>query len=298
MHEPKSKQTARIAPAGLAFLVITSIGWGSNWPATKYLLGQLPPLTYRGVMGLVGAALLAILAVLRGQSLRVPEGMWGRIVLSAAFNVTCWMVLIGFALLWLRASEVALIGYTMPVWAAIIAWPVLGEKPTVLRTTALFMALAGLATIMGGNGITASWEKLPGIVLALGGAIGFAFGTVFAKKLPIQMPPLSSAAWQILIGCLPITLIGLAIETTDVFAITQLGWILIVYVTIMQYCVAYVSWFAALARLPASIASIGTISVPIVGVVASAATLHEPLGAGQIAALLFTLASVVLATRA
>ena len=298
MHEPKSKQTARIAPAGLAFVVITSIGWGSNWPATKYLLGQLPPLTYRGVMGLVGAALLAILAVLRGQSLRVPEGMWGRIVLSAAFNVTCWMVLIGFALLWLPASEVALIGYTMPVWAAIIAWPVLGEKPTVLRTTALFMALAGLATIMGGNGITASWEKLPGIVLALGGAIGFAFGTVFAKKLPIQMPPLSSAAWQILIGCLPITLIGLAIETTDVFAITQLGWILIVYVTIMQYCVAYVSWFAALARLPASIASIGTIGVPIVGVVASAATLHEPLGAGQIAALLFTLASVVLATRA
>ncbi|PDT87324.1 EamA family transporter [Bradyrhizobium sp. Y36] len=297
MHEPKSKQTAHIAPAGLAFLVITSIGWGSNWPATKYLLGQLPPLTYRGVMGLVGAALLASLAGLRGQSLRVPEGMWGRIVLSATFNVTCWMILIGFALLWLPASEVALIGYTMPVWAAIIAWPVLGEKPTVLRTTALFMALAGLATIMGGNGISASWEKLPGIVLALGGAIGFAFGTVFAKKLPIQMPPLSSAAWQILIGCLPITLIGLAIETTDVFAITQLGWILIVYVTIMQYCVAYVSWFAALARLPASIASIGTIGVPIVGVLASAATLHEPLGAGKIAALLFTLASVVLATR-
>lgn len=58
--------------------------------------------------------------------------------------------------------------------------------------------------------------KLHGIVVALGGAIGFAFGTVFAKKLPIQMP-LSSAAWQILIGCLPITLIGLAIET-------QLGW--------------------------------------------------------------------------
>ncbi|AWL99669.1 DMT family transporter [Bradyrhizobium amphicarpaeae] len=297
MHEPRSRTTTRIAPAGLAFLAITSIGWGSNWPATKYLLGQLPPLTYRGVMGLVGAALLAMLAGLRGQSLRVPEGMWGRIILSATFNVTCWMVLIGFALLWLPASEVALIGYTMPVWAAIIAWPVLGEKPTALRTTALFMALAGLATIMGGNGISASWEKLPGIMLALGGAIGFAFGTVFAKKLPIQMPPLSSAAWQILIGCLPITLIGLAIETTDVFAITQLGWILIVYVTIMQYCVAYVSWFAALARLPASIASIGTIGVPVVGVLASAATLHEPLGAGQIAALLFTLASVVLATR-
>jgi drug/metabolite transporter (DMT)-like permease len=52
-----------------------------------------------------------------------------------------------------------------------------------------------------------------------------------------------------------------------------------------------------LTRLPASIAAIGTMAVPVIGVVASGITLHEPLGIGQIAALLFTLAGVVLATR-
>ena len=39
------------------------------------------------------------------------------------------------------------------------------------------------------------------------------------------------------------------------------------------------------------------LAVPVIGVVASALTLHEPLGPGQIAALVFTLSGVVLATR-
>ena len=38
------------------FLAITSIGWGFNWPVTKYLLSELPPLTLRGSTGVVGAA--------------------------------------------------------------------------------------------------------------------------------------------------------------------------------------------------------------------------------------------------
>jgi drug/metabolite transporter (DMT)-like permease len=139
--------------------------------------------------------------------------------------------------------------------------------------------------------------KLPGIIMALLGAMGFAAGTVLAKKLPLNLPPLSAAAWQIGIGCLPVAIVGLLIEKPDVAALSRLGWILMVYSTVIQFCVAYVSWFAALARLPASVAAIGTMAVPVIGVVASALALHEPLGMGQIAALMFTLAGVALATR-
>jgi drug/metabolite transporter (DMT)-like permease len=291
------KPRAHITPAGLMFLAITSIGWGFNWPVTKFLLGELPPLTLRGTTGVVGASLLAALALMRSQSLRVPRELWGRLVLAAFLNVACWMVLMGLALLWLPASEAALIAYTMPVWASMLAWPILGERPNLLRVISLVMAFAGLSAIMGGNGLAASMEKLPGILMALGGAIGFAFGTVLAKKLPLNLPPLSAAAWQIGIGCLPITIIGLLIERSDVGAVSHLGWILLVYSTVIQFCVAYVSWFAALARLPASVAAIGTMAVPVIGVVASALALHEPLGTGQMAALVFTLAGVALATR-
>jgi len=288
---------AQITPAGLMFLAITSVGWGFNWPVTKYLLSELPPLILRGSTGVIGASLLAGLAILSGQSLRVPREMWPRLVLAAILNVACWMVLMGLALLWLPASEAALIAYTMPIWASILAWPILGERPNLLRVISLVMAFAGLAAIMGSNGLAASSAKMPGIIMALGGAVGFAVGTVLAKKLPLALPPLTAAAWQIGIGCLPVAIVGLFIEKADVAALSQLGWILMVYSTVIQFCVAYVSWFAALARLPASVAAIGTMAVPVIGVVASALELHEPLGIGQISALVFTLAGVALATR-
>src|SRR6202166_1292872 len=294
-NQPGAK--ARIAPAGLPSLATPSIGWGFNCPITKYLLGLLPPLTLRGTTGVVGACLLALLAVWRRQNLHVPRELWPRLVLAAFLNVGCWMVMMGFALLWLPATEAALIAYTMPIWASLLAWPILGERPNLLRVISLVMAFAGLSAIMGGNGIAASIEKLPGIIMALGGAIGFAVGTVLAKKLPLSLPPLSAAAWQIGIGCLPVAIVGLFVEHADVAALSNLGWILIVYSTVIQFCVAYVSWFAALARLPASVAAIGTIAVRVLGVMAWAAALHEPPGAGEITALVFTLAGVVLATR-
>ena len=75
------------------------------------------------------------------------------------------------------------------------------------------------------------------------------------------------------------------------------GWLLLTYATVVQFCIAYVCWFAALVRLPASVAAIGTMAVPVIGVLASALALHEPLGIGQIAALAFTLAGVALATQ-
>jgi drug/metabolite transporter (DMT)-like permease len=287
----------RIAPAGLVFLAITSVGWGFNWPVTKFLLSELPPLTLRGVTGVFGALLLAALALIRRDSLRIPPSILRRLLVAGLLNVTGWMVLMGLALLWLPASEAALIAYTMPVWASLLAWPVLGERPTLLRTIALVMAFAGLASIMGGNGVSASVEKSPGIIMALGGSIGFAAGTVLLKKYPIHLPPITAAAWQIGLGCLPVAIVGLALETTHLSQVTPVGWGMLVYSVVGQFCIAYVSWFAALSRLPASVAAIGTMAVPVIGVVTSALALHEPLGPGQIAALAFTLAGVVLATR-
>ena len=120
---------------------------------------------------------------------------------------------------------------------------------------------------------------------------------MLAKKLPIHLPPITAAAWQIGIGCFPVAMVGLLGRDHASRAVTPLGWWLLFYSTVMQFCIAYVSWFAALARLPASVAAIGTMAVPVIGVVASALALGEPLGPGQIAALVLTLAGVVLATR-
>jgi drug/metabolite transporter (DMT)-like permease len=66
---------------------------------------------------------------------------------------------------------------------------------------------------------------------------------------------------------------------------------------LIGHCIAYVTWFGAVERLPASVAAIGTMLVPVIGVVVSAIALHEPLGLSQIGALVFTVAGVALAAR-
>jgi drug/metabolite transporter (DMT)-like permease len=296
MTAPK-QTSARVPLAGLIFLAITAIGWGLTWPVNKFLLGELPPLTLRGGTALVGAIILALLSLLRGQSLVVPRAMWTRVLLVAVFTVGTWMTLTGLSLLYLPASEAVLIAYTFPVWTVILAWPVLGEQPTVLRLIALIMAFAGLAAILGANGVSASMAKLPGMIMALAAAIGFALGSVMVKKRPIHMPPIPAASWQLGIGSLPLMAAGLLIETTHLDHVSALGWWLLAYSTVGQFCIAYVCWFAALARLPASVAAIGVMAAPVIGVATSALTLGEPLGPGQIAALIFTLAGVALATR-
>src|SRR5260370_1107025 len=136
---------AHIPPAGLIFVAIARGGWGFNWQIMKYLLSELPPLTMRGLTGVVGASLLAGLAIISGQSLRVPSELWPRLLLAAILNVACWMTLMGLALLWLPAGEAALIAYTMPVWASLLAWPILGERPGLLRVISRGLAVACLS---------------------------------------------------------------------------------------------------------------------------------------------------------
>jgi len=287
----------RIASLGLLFLVVTSIGWGFNWPMTKLLLTEWPPLTGRGGAGVIGGLVLAALALMRGESLRVPEGQWGRLIGLSMLNVFGWMALMSLALLWLPAGEAAVIAYTMPIWAAVLAWRVLGETLSLRRIIAMLMAFSGIAALMLGDGVHVTPQKLLGLVMAVTGAIGFAGGTVLGKKYPLRMTLLASAGWQIVVGSLPVLLLGLVFETAHVQALTFIGWGTFAYVGLIGFCLAYVCWFAALTLLPASVAAIGTMAVPVIGVVGAAVMLHEPLGIVQIAAFSFTLAGVALATK-
>jgi len=286
-----------MSPLGLVFLVIASVGWGLNFPIMKHLLTEWPPLSSRGLCGIVGAAALALIALARGERLRVPPPIWLRLWLVSTLAIGGWTAFMGLALVWLGASEAAVLGISIPVWVAFLARPILGERLSLLRALSLMVALAGIAVLIGGNGLDASIAKLPGIIFALTGAVCVALGTVLTKHFPLAMPPLSLAAWQVGLGCLPVAIVGLAIEQPQVAALSSIGWASMFYITLIQFCLCYVCWFAALERLPAATASIGTLLVPVVGVLAAAAMLHEPLGLREVAALVITLGGVAVALR-
>lgn len=281
---------------GLLCLLVTAFGWGLNWPAMKFLLREWPPLSARGAAGLTAALALALLAALRGERLAVPARSAGRLVLAAATNVTAWMGLSTLSLLWLGAGEGALLVYTMPIWATFLAWPILGERPTAGRLAALGLGVAGVAVLLGGHGLAVGSGKLPGVLLALGAAVLFALGTV-ALRSPLGLTPLAATAWQVGLGCAPMVAAGLLLERPELSALTPAGWAAMAYMTVVPMGVCYLCWFAALRRLPPATASVATLLVPLVGVVAAALALGEPLGPREALALALTLGGVSLALR-
>lgn len=287
----------RVDPRGLALLLFAVVGWGSNWAPLKLLLRELPPLTARAWAGLAAAALLALVMRARGVDLRVPRGLWPRLCLAALLNITAWMGLVSVALQWLDASEGIVLAYSMPVWAALIAWPVLGEKPTLYRVLALACGVGGVALVMAGNGFDLGTGKLPGVALCLVASVSFALGTVITKRWPLAMAPGAAVVWQVALGMIPLIGGALLFEQPRVAAVSAGGWVILAYMAVVPLCLCYLAWFAALRRLPASLCTQGSLLSPVVGMMGSALLLEEPFGPRQVAAFLLIVVGVVLAVR-
>jgi drug/metabolite transporter (DMT)-like permease len=281
---------------GLAFLLAATIGWGVSWPVQKFLLTELPPLSMRAATAVIAMPLAFALATVRGERLAVPANQWPALVLMAMLNYGLFLILAVTALAWLRASEAAIYVYSMPTWAALIAWLGFGERPTRTRVVALVLGIAGVVVLVGGSGVAASWDKLPGIAAALGAAWSFAFGTVLSKHRPLRLPLVAGVAWQVTLGALPPVALAL-FERPNWQAVTPLGWIGLFYAAVVPLVLAYLAWFRALRLLPASTVAIGSLLAPVIGVTGSALLLGEPLGARQIIALVLTLAGIALAAR-
>ncbi len=279
---------------GRLYLLGTALGWGLNWTVLKFVLHDWPPLFARSTAGLVAALGLAIAAASRGESLWVPRDLFGRLGVAAAINVFAWMGFTALSLTWLNVAEGALIAYSMPIWATLLAWPLLGDRPGWRSITALALAAAGITVLMGGPHLSGGGGKLPGISFALAAAILFGWGTVRAHK-PIPLPPTVLTAWQVGLGCLPMLLISLIWERPRVGALSLPGLLAMTYMAAGPMALCYLSWFAALRRLPTSVAATGMLLVPIVGTLSAALILGEPLGVRQLCAFALTLTGVGLA---
>jgi drug/metabolite transporter (DMT)-like permease len=281
---------------GFLCLVVTAFGWALNWPLMKLLLLQWPPLFARGLAGTLAAAILAALALSRGERLQVPREAIPRLIFASFTNVFAWMGFGTMAMKYVTVGEGALIAYTMPIWAMLFAWPFLHEKPTLRDIAALLLGIAGVALLLGADLSAFSAGKLTGIALALSCAILFALGNVLNRKI-LPMPPLVVAAWQVGLGCFVMLVLGAAFEHPNYAAITPAGIACFAYMTLVPMGLCYLTWFETLRRLPPTSASTGMLLVPVIGVVSAAFILGEPLGFREVAAMVLTLGGVTLALQ-
>lgn len=270
-------------------LVMLSLLWGLCWPAMKIALDEIPPFSMRVGTTFISVTLLFAIAALRGQDLRVPRGVARvHVVIASLFNLVGFTLFAAFAQMQSTTSRVAILTYTMPIWAAVLAWPVLGERLTRIRGLALALCIAGLAVLI--YPLTDSGNMV-GVFLALGAAISWALGTVFQKWADIPINSLTLSCWQFLVGflvlaaCLPIFEGSLHLWPVSVAALLGLSF------TGVAAALAYLLWFTIVKRLPAMTASLGVLSTPVIGVASSALILGERPTASDIIGFALTLAA-------
>ena len=173
---------------GFLCLGVTAFGWALNWPLMKLLLQQWPPLFSRGLAGVASALILFSIAKARGQALEVPREAVPRLLFASFTNVFAWMGFGTVAMKFVPVGEGALIVYTMPIWATLLAWPLAGIRPKLVDIAALVLGIGGIAVLLGGNGLSFDGGRIVGIVLLFSAAILFAIGNILNRA------PLADAA--------------------------------------------------------------------------------------------------------
>ena len=283
--------------AGFLFLVTVWFCWGFSYPATKLMLQSIDVWTGRAmIMGAAGVLML-ILARVMGQGIWVPRGQWRDLIIAALLNMTIFQIGMTLGVHYFGAGRTVVIVYTMPLWAMLFAWPLLGDRPTALRLAALGCGIAGLVVLMSQD-FAGLADATLGALCTLVGAIAFGLGTVWMKRGRWTNDPTVVAGWQLVLGTLPVIpcwwFLG---GDTDWAAVSVASWGGLAFNLIIANILAYFAWFRVLSVFPASISGLGTLAVPIVGVLASAAVLGEVIGWREATALGLIVAALGLNLR-
>lgn len=283
--------TATFPRAGLVLLALLSVGWGCNWPIMKIVIADIPPLIFRGDSIVLASLGLFAIARVSGLPLRVPTGRWKQVFGLAACNIAGWNVFAIFGVSFLPSGRAAILGYTMPVWAALLSIWLLDEAVTRRRLAGLALGMGGMALLVG-----AEFEALggapAGVVLMLVAAVFWATGLVWYKSDPVPMPIASLTAWQALIGGVPVAVAGHALESVDWSAVRFWPWFGFWYNVLVALTFCYWAWNKLVQMVPASVSSLGSLIVPVVGVFSGMAFLGETPRWQDFAALALVLAAI------
>jgi drug/metabolite transporter (DMT)-like permease len=284
--KPKKAVIDTLPKLGFVLLIFLSLFWGFNWPMMKIGLREIPVWTFRTLCLFLGGFGFLCLAKTNGLRLTIPRSELWPLILVSLFNITGWHLCSGYGLIYMNAGRAVIIGYTMPVWASILSSFILGERLTLARLIGLFLGVAGLLILIGPD-IKAIGSAPLGAILMLGAAVTWAGGTILLKYFHWTMPITVLTGWQLILGGIPVIIGALILDPITV--ILQVSWqvaLAMVYIILIGNIFCYWAWVKLVNLFPATVASIGTLAIPIVGVFSSILVLGEPVSFREIAALI------------
>lgn len=285
-----------LSRTGLVLLALLSLLWGVNWPLIKIAIGDIPELSFRAACAATGAAGLFLIARGAGLSLALPRPTRPWIVAAALFNITGWNVLMIYGIGLVTAGRAAILGYTMPLWGVALSVLVLGERFDMRRGFGLALGLGGMGVLMGAD--AALLDSAPiGALLIVAAAMSWAAGTIILKRANLAVPVTVSTAWQLVIGGAPIVVAALVLDPGRWGPVGTASALAALYNMTVVFVFCYWAWFRILAEVPAGVAAISTLMIPIIGVFAGALALGEPVGWRELGALALVVSALAAVLR-
>ena len=276
----------------LIFLLI-GILWGLNWPAVKFLLTEIKPLSIRAISFTAAALVLAIATILLKQPLRLKKNEAAATAIVGVFLIGGFNVLTAFGQLFIEASKAAIIAYTMPPLTAILATVYLRERLEKTVILALLIAMFGLVTLALED-LDLLIKNPIGPIIMLCAALCWAIGNVGMKSRTWSLKPLPLTAWFFAFSSLvtwPLALIWEPLWKQNWPSSQVLA--TLVYHVLGPMVICYILWSVLVSRLPATVAAVSALTAPVIGVLSSALFLGEAISWQKgiaLAAIIFSIA--------
>ncbi len=268
---------ASVPRRALILLVILTLVWGTNWPLFAFAVREVSVWTFRTVAVTVAGLVLLAVARARGQSLSIPRRHRVRICVATFFYLVLWNIASTYSAILIPSGQSAVLGFTMPLWSALISWAVLGERLGGRLVLAVVLGAAAVTLLMVPS--FSSYAQAPlGLALGLLAGVGWAVGTLILKRGNVDVPATVLTGWQLLISVVPTAVGALVLGDGHWFVPSWQSVAVIGYIALVPMAIGNVCWFAIVGMLPANVAGLSAVMVPVVAMISGAAMHGEPLG--------------------
>jgi drug/metabolite transporter (DMT)-like permease len=257
-------------------LILLTLVWGINWPIMKIGVTGFPPLTFRTLCMWLGTPVLALVLVMQRVPFRIGREHWRELLLLATFNMFFWHGLIIVAVQSLSSGRAAILGYTMPMFSAVLGALVFGDRLGKRAWGGVAAASLGVVLLL--------WHELSnlsgkpvGVVLALGAASTWALGTQLLRRTQMPVPTLAISFWMAFMTTGVMTVLALMLERDQWHAPSEATWGAIVFNAVLVFGFAQAAWFYLARSLQPVASTLSVMLIPVLGVFSGAVGLGEVL---------------------
>jgi drug/metabolite transporter (DMT)-like permease len=276
MHLNYHRTMQKLSAKQLWLLIVLTVVWGLNWPVMKLGVTGMPPLLFRTLSMWLGLPVLALALVWLKVPFAMPRKHWPELLLLAATNMFIWHVCIILAIQSLSSGRAAILGYTMPIFSAILGAIFFASVMTKRNWLGVAAAALGVALLLW-HEMTGLSGKPLGVALALTAAATWALGTQLLRRTKIDTPTLAISFWMTVLACVVMTALTVTFEREAWVMPSQSSWFAIVYNAVLVFGYAHAAWFYLARTLPPIASTLSVMFIPILGVFVGAYWLGEVL---------------------